>query len=550
MDFSQIINVNLMLTSKIYFMKKFYTYLFIYLSTFFVLSAQTPGIPQFDTSGKDYIEYIPGNLPIIISAPHGGVKLTGGTVNGVSYPDNSTTNSSSSPYYLPTRSCGTNERDDNTDVLIRQIQDEIFAQTGGYAHIIINNLNRKKLDPNREINEAACGNTNAEFFWNAWHNFIDQASASVEANFGKGIYIDLHGQSHSVPRIEVGYNISATELNTSDLNTSSIINASTIKNLESDNLNNYNHEELVRGEFSLGQLFQNAPGTFYASNNYPGCTRNGENGYRAVPSNSVYSTTNSACDDTRPYNNSYFDGDYYNNRRHGSGTGTNDGAGGGGTVDGIMTEVNRRVRDLGAPYDNRPNTLSPFAIDYANVLLEFINVHYNNFTAFNYSSNTYDLTDSNPSPTLTGGVTGGQYTSSSSGLVINSATGEIDLSTSQIGDYVITYSIGPIKSGDTNRYYNTIFNIELTDSTLSNSNLETFPFSIYPNPTNNIINFKSSKQISEIKVYNTLGKLVKSFDIKTNEGSIDLSQFSTGMYMTVFYDENQQKAIVKRVMKN
>ena len=47
-----------------------------------------PGVSQFDTSGNEYIEYIPGNLPIIISAPHGGVKQSGSTIGGTFYPDN------------------------------------------------------------------------------------------------------------------------------------------------------------------------------------------------------------------------------------------------------------------------------------------------------------------------------------------------------------------------------------------------------------------------------------------------------------------------------
>lgn len=503
---------------------------------------------MFDTSGKEYIEYIPGNLPIIISAPHGGVKLTGGSVNGVSYPDNNTTNNSSQPYYLPTRSnsCGTIERDNNTDILIRRIQDEIFAQTGGYAHIIINNLNRKKLDPNREVSEATCDNANAEFFWNAWHGFIDQASASVEANWGKGIYIDLHGQSHSVPRIEVGYNISSSELNSSNLNDTPIINASTIKNLEANNLNNYNHEALVRGANSLGELFQNASGTFYANNNDPLCGLYGGSGYRALPSNSYHGS--GTCDDTKPNNNSYFDGDFYNNRRHGSGSGANDGTGGGGTVDGIMTEVNRRVRDLGSPYDSYPSTLNPFAIDYAKVVLEFINIHYNDFSIFNYASNTYDTVDSDPTPSLTNGISGGIYTSTPAGLSIDQNTGVIDLSNSLVGDYIVTYSVGPIKSG--NRYYNTDFNIEITSSTLYTNSLEAFDFNIFPNPTEDVINFESTKIFSRVEIYNTLGKRVTVFSLNAKKGQFNLSNLTTGVYIASFYDDENNKSIIKRIVKN
>jgi len=239
----------------------------LFLSTFsLTIGAQTPGVSifyeQYIGDTREYIEYIPGNLPIIISAPHGGVKQSGSTVGPTFYPDNDAT--------LPDRTCGTNERDNNTEILVREIQNEIFQLTGCYAHIIISNLH-------------------------------------------------------------------------------AIINKSTISNLVGSNISEQSHEALIRGYQSLGELFQQAAGTYYASLNYPGCTHNGTNGYRAVPSDT--DTGNQSCDDTRPYNNSYFDGDFYNNRRHGSGTGAHDGngnlVGGGGSIDGIMTEVNRRVRDLG-----------------------------------------------------------------------------------------------------------------------------------------------------------------------------------------------------------
>ncbi|MGH1386368.1 immunoglobulin-like domain-containing protein [Kordia sp.] len=400
------------------------------------VQAQTPGVSTFyeQTQGdtRNYIEYIPGNLPIIISAPHGGVQQSGETIGGIFYPDNDSS--------LPDRSCGTNERDDNTDILIREIQKEIFELTGCYAHVIINNLHRSKLDPNREINEATCGNANATDHWNAFHGFIDQASASVEANWGKGIYIDLHGQSHSVPRIEAGYNITAAELNSSDLNSAGIINKSTIRNLVNNNLNNLTHEQLIRGNSSLGEMFQNASGTFYASLGHAGC--GSTNGYRTVPS--ATNNGGGTCDDTRPNGNAYFDGDFYNNRRHGSGNGTSDGTGGSGNIDGIMTEVNRRVRDLGTyngqVYDSRPQTLVPFAKDYAAVVLNFINTHYNNYAKFQYMASMYAINGPSPTPILIGRPNG--TFSAPAGLAINAATGEIDAANSTEGVYEITYTTG------------------------------------------------------------------------------------------------------------
>lgn len=170
---------------------------------------------QYAGDNREYIEYIPGNLPIIISAPHGGIKLSGSTIGGTYYPDDDPT--------LPDRSCGVNERDDNTDILVREIQNEIYALTGCYAHVIINNLHRSKLDPNREEGEAACGDSGAVDHWNAFHSFIDDASARVEADWGKGLYVDIHGQNHTIPRIEIGFNISANEINNSNLDLQSTL---------------------------------------------------------------------------------------------------------------------------------------------------------------------------------------------------------------------------------------------------------------------------------------------------------------------------------------
>ncbi|WP_235989364.1 T9SS type A sorting domain-containing protein [Psychroserpens algicola] len=518
--------------------------LFAMLSS--VAFSQTPGVSEF-SNPNGYIEYIPGNLPIIISAPHGGVINSGETIGGVFYPDEDAN--------LPDRTCGNNERDDNTDVLVRRIQDEIFAQTGGYAHVIINNLHRSKMDPNRIVSQGSCGNSHAASYWSDFQNYINVASQSVESNWGKGLYIDLHGQNHTVPRIEIGYNISASELNASDLNSASIVNKSTIMNLVSTNLNGYTHEELVRGAFSLGQLFQEAPATFYNSidpsgsdTSYPGCGVT--SGYRAVPSNSDYGDT--SCDDTTPHSYSYFDGNYYNNRRHGSGDGTGGPAsvGGSGTIDGIMTEVNRRVRDLGAPYDSNPNTLEPFAIDYAHVVLEYLSIHYDDFSSFDYATTSYDITDADPTPVVTnGGLSGGLYLSTPSGLVIDQNTGTIDLSESTAGTYTITYSVGPNSTITApHRYYNTAKSIEITNNNLSISEETALSVKLYPNPTSGIINFESNTQISEVKIHSVLGQRLVVKSINNNESSIDISQLRTGSYLITFYIDDKSvgsKLIVK-----
>ena len=58
--------------------------------------------------------------------------------------------------------------------------------------------------------------------------------------------------------------------------------------------------------------------------------------------------------------------------------------------------------------------------------------------SFNYSAATYCQDGVDPTPTITG-ASGGVFSSTPGGLSINSATGEIDLSASTLGNYVVRY---------------------------------------------------------------------------------------------------------------
>ncbi|MFD2530728.1 T9SS type A sorting domain-containing protein [Polaribacter marinaquae] len=389
---------------------------------------------QYHNTSKKYIEYIPGTMPVIISAPHGG------TITGSE---------------LTTRSCGTGEMDDNTDILIREIQKKCFDEFGVYPYIIINNLRRNKLDPNRTKSVATCNNTSANEYFDAYHDFIDQASADVNTKFGKGLYIDLHGQSHSIPRIEAGYNLPSSsfdeDLNNTSTNAAELARV-TIKNLIENNLQNLTFEDLVRGSESFGGLMQVTGGSEYAALGHAGCGRT--EGYRTVPSH-IGNGGQGSCDDTNPGSNAYFAGDYYSNIRHGSGNTSNANSvvggggtvnGGGGTIDGIMTEVNRRVRDVGAEYvslygranDGRSATIPYFSRDYAKVLEKFIDLHYNDFSNFSYDNTSYSIKGVNTTPIIQG-ISGGEF-SSTSGLALNTTTGEINVASSTPGTYTIAYT--------------------------------------------------------------------------------------------------------------
>ena len=201
-----------------------------------------PGASYFAEHG--HIEYVAGNLPLIFTAPHGGT---------------------SEPADIPLRtdaSCGvdvTTVRDANTDALVRDIQQAFFQRTGAYPHIVINHLHRNRLDANRPLEEAACGDPRAEEAWRDYHEFVEAAEARILADHGKGWYTDVHGHGHDIQRLELGYELSGTTLRRSDAELdggATFENASSIRTFSQESPLSFS--ALLRGPTALGTLFAEA----------------------------------------------------------------------------------------------------------------------------------------------------------------------------------------------------------------------------------------------------------------------------------------------------
>jgi N-formylglutamate amidohydrolase len=183
----------------------------------------------------DYIEYIPGDLPLVIAVPHGGREK---------------------PAAIPDRTNGVVVMDANTQELARAIAAVLHADTGRHPHLIICHLHRSKLDANRDIVEAAEGNSLAEQAWKEHHAFIEKACAKAVGQFGVAFLIDLHGHGHPDPRIELGYLHSALDLADCEevLNSPQVIAASSLRWIvERGSLS---HTDLLRGPQSLGALLE------------------------------------------------------------------------------------------------------------------------------------------------------------------------------------------------------------------------------------------------------------------------------------------------------
>ncbi len=226
-----------------------------------------------------YVEYVVGELPVVIGVPHGGLMT---------------------PEEIPDRLFGRIRWDRDTQDLSRRIRNALIERTGGAPHLIVSRLHRVKLDPNREIVEAAQGSVFAENAWYEFQGFIEVAKDIVTRDFGSGLYLDIHGHEHDIDRIELGYLLFSSELSLSDafLNHPALVANSSVRALAGTV--GITFAELIRGPNSLGTLLAEA-------------------GVRTVPS----------AADPNPGGAAYFRGGY-NTYRHGS---TN-----GGTISAIQIE--------------------------------------------------------------------------------------------------------------------------------------------------------------------------------------------------------------------
>jgi hypothetical protein len=214
---------------------------------------------------NNYIEYQVGQLPIVISVPHGGALTPAG---------------------IPDRTCNnpTTVTDANTEQLGRQIDSAFVARTGCHAHMIYCHLQRAKLDCNRNLADGACGNATAGVAWQEFYDFVDSAQALALAQFGgNAFYIDLHGHGHTQQRLELGYLLSGNELAFADsvLNSPTYVDYSSIRALVASNVHALPHVELLRGAYALGTLL-------------------GDAGYPSVPSQQI----------PNPGSDPYFSGGY------------------------------------------------------------------------------------------------------------------------------------------------------------------------------------------------------------------------------------------------
>nr|XP_025958331.1 uncharacterized protein LOC112984591 [Dromaius novaehollandiae]XP_025958332.1 uncharacterized protein LOC112984591 [Dromaius novaehollandiae]XP_025958333.1 uncharacterized protein LOC112984591 [Dromaius novaehollandiae] len=254
-----------------------------------------------------FTEYQVGNMNLILSVPHGGSMEPEDILDRDAGCWDAKTSSCIFSHDCPPGSiqnfkkCKVLTNQDRYTIEVAQaLAEEISQITDGFfPHIIVNHLQRFKMDANREKEEASFGIPQAEQAWEEYMGFLSTAKSQMTG----GLILDIHGQAHPEQWIELGYTLSKTSLNLGVFSASS----SSISHLASQ-LVNVSFEALLTGNRSLGRYIEEQ-----------------NNSYICVPSPSNPS----------PNNGSYYSGGYIT-KTFGSRTS--------GTIDAIQIELPQWVR--------------------------------------------------------------------------------------------------------------------------------------------------------------------------------------------------------------
>lgn len=154
--------------------------------------------------------------------------------------------------YSRKRCYSTVKQDYYTKPITNRLLFQIKRLTGKTPYVIINNVHRQNADVNRDIKQGAASVPLAEKVWNEYHEAIQKSRQEIT---GPGLYLDIHGHSHSHGLVEIGYRVLPGDLNH---RTFSACDTS-IKHLACRVNVNTSLADLFWGEYSsLGAIFNKA----------------------------------------------------------------------------------------------------------------------------------------------------------------------------------------------------------------------------------------------------------------------------------------------------
>lgn len=228
--------------------------------------------------GKDnLIEYLVGNMPLILTVPHGGFK-------NLTYINDRTQTNLSDSIVLNT--------DNFTYQLAINLRKKIYQLTNKYPHVILGCLTRSKCDLNRYIYQTENGKSYAvedkdiSTAWWEFYNFIN-----IAINNNNSFILDIHGHGLENNDYTITTNIESQIVKGDFIHLGYLLNNNDLNNIFQNNTNilfsaqkyqndlNITQKDFIFGNNSFGNILNK-----YNLNCYP------SNNYRLITSNSTYFT--------------------------------------------------------------------------------------------------------------------------------------------------------------------------------------------------------------------------------------------------------------------
>ncbi|SHH54910.1 trypsin-like peptidase domain-containing protein [Winogradskyella jejuensis] len=141
---------------------------------------------------------------------------------------------------------------------------------------------------------------------------------------------------------------------------------------------------------------------------------------------------------------------------------------------------------------------------------------------------------------------GGSYTRADLSINRKPRNGNAELSSATLG----TYNGGVTLTGNFSNI-DGVYSF-IPQEVLSVNSNEDISFSVFPNPTKDILNIESKVDFNKIEIYNIVGKKIKSLKLNENKrfSKIDMTDLDVGLYfIKLFHSTNGQSSILK-IMKN
>jgi N-formylglutamate amidohydrolase len=146
----------------------------------------------------DFISVQEGRLPIILSAPHGGVL----PIPDVPARGGDGIKKGGAGFFTG--------RDENTELLAAAIARALESRLGKKPYFVIARFHRKYIDPNRPP-EIAVEHPRAREVYDLYRGTLAKFCDAVQTRFGSGLLIDVHGQASARDTVFRGTHNGATD---------------------------------------------------------------------------------------------------------------------------------------------------------------------------------------------------------------------------------------------------------------------------------------------------------------------------------------------------